>query len=144
MRRSTFSAALLAMAFGATAGIASARPDDRDHDRRDHGNGRHGRDDDRRGREHHGREHHGRRDDRRGPPRPAHPHGRPPGHAYGHRWQRGERLPPTYRTRHYVVNDWNAYRLRRPPRGQQWIQVGADFVLIAIATGLITQVVLAN
>lgn len=140
MRRSTFSAALLAMAFGATAGTASARPDERGHDRKDRDRGPHGRDHGHRGRDHHGR----RDDDRRGPPRPGHPHGRPPGHAYGHRWQRGERLPPTYRTRHYVVNDWNAYRLHRPPRGQQWIQVGADFVLIAIATGLITQVVLAN
>lgn len=140
MRRSTFSAALLAMAFGVTAGTATARPDDRGDDRR-HGPGQRGRDDDdRRGRGDHGR----RDDDRRGPPRHAHPHGRPPGHAYGHRWERGERLPPSYRTRHYVVRDWNAYRLHRPPRGHQWVQVGADFVLIAVATGLIAQVVLVR
>lgn len=151
MRRSTFSAALLAMAFGVTAGTASARPDDRDHDRRGRDPGRRGPDDDRRGRDHHARRDDDRRgpprhahDDRRGPPRHGHPHGRPPGHAYGHRWQRGERLPPTYRTRHYVVNNWNAYHLHRPPRGYQWVQVGADFVLIAIATGLIAQVVLSN
>lgn len=128
MKRSTFSAALLAMALGVSATAASARPDDRDdrgrrHDRDDHGR-RNDRD-----------------DDRRGPPH-RHPHGGPPGHA--RHWQRGERLPPAYRTRHYVVNDWRGHHLHRPPRGYHWVQVGADYVLIAIATGLIAQVILAR
>ncbi|MFT3721386.1 RcnB family protein [Pseudorhodoferax sp.] len=61
-----------------------------------------------------------------------------------HRWQRGERLPPAYRARYYVVDDWRGHRLQRPPRGYHWVQVGADYVLIAIATGIIAQVILAR
>src|SRR4051812_29338208 len=28
---------------------------------------------------------------------------------YGHRWQRGERVPPEFRNRQYVVNDWRGH-----------------------------------
>lgn len=57
------------------------------------------------------------------------------------RWNRGDRLPMTYRSRQYVVNDWRGYRLAPPPRGQQWVAVGADYFLVGIATGLIAQAV---
>ena len=80
----------------------------------------------------------------------------PRGHAYGHdkRYARGVgpgyayypgvRLPPPYRTRQYVVEDWRGHRLSAPPRGYHWVQVGADYVLVAVATGIILQMMLAN
>src|SRR3954454_341519 len=39
-------------------------------------------------------------------------------------FRRGERLPPEYRHRQYVVSDWRAHRLNPPPRGYQWVQRG--------------------
>jgi Ni/Co efflux regulator RcnB len=59
-----------------------------------------------------------------------------------HRFRRGGYLPPEYRGRAYVVNDWRARRLSAPPRGYHWVRDGSDFVLVAIATGLIAQVLL--
>jgi Ni/Co efflux regulator RcnB len=57
---------------------------------------------------------------------------------------RGQRLPPTYHTRHYVVDNWRSHRLSAPPRGHHWVQVGNDYVLAAIATGIIANVLLGN
>jgi Ni/Co efflux regulator RcnB len=65
--------------------------------------------------------------------------------AYGARgpeWRRGGRVPAQYRSRQYVVNDWRGHHLSAPPRGQQWVQVGGDYVLVAVATGIITQLLL--
>ncbi|MGZ5194458.1 MAG: RcnB family protein [Ramlibacter sp.] len=59
-----------------------------------------------------------------------------------HNWQRGSRIPDEYRSRQYVVNDWHRHGLRQPPRGYQWVQVGGDYVLVAIATGIIAQLLL--
>ena len=61
---------------------------------------------------------------------------------YGHRWNRGDRLPPQYRDRQYVVNDWRGHQLSAPPRGYQWVQNGSDYLLVAIATGIIAQLLL--
>ena len=61
-----------------------------------------------------------------------------------HNWYRGSRLPPAYRTQHYVVRDWHGHHLYAPPRGHYWVQNGADYLLIAIATGVIAQIVLNN
>lgn len=61
-----------------------------------------------------------------------------------HRFQRGDRLPPEYRHRNYVVNDWRSHNLSAPPRGYQWVQTGTDYVLVAIATGIILQLILNN
>ncbi|MEG0052897.1 MAG: RcnB family protein [Comamonas sp.] len=59
-----------------------------------------------------------------------------------HRWTRGTRVPPQYRGHNYVVNDWRAHRLPAPPRGHHWIQNGSDYLLVAIATGVIASMVL--
>ena len=61
-----------------------------------------------------------------------------------HRFYRGDRLPPEYRHRNYVVDDWRGHRLSAPPRGYHWVQTGEDYVLVAIATGIILQVLLNN
>jgi len=58
------------------------------------------------------------------------------------RFDRGDRLPPQYRSSQYIVNDWRAHHLRPPPPGHYWVQNGSDYVLVAIATGLIAAVVI--
>jgi len=59
-----------------------------------------------------------------------------------HSYHRGDRLPAEYRHRQYVVNDWRSHRLSAPPRGYHWVQTGGDYVLVAIATGIILQLFL--
>jgi Ni/Co efflux regulator RcnB len=120
----------------ALAAIAPAQARDHDHDR---GRDRRGPDrvivirDDHRG-PHDRRDWDGRRNDRAD-------HWR---HGPGPRWSRGDRLPPSYRGRNYVVNDWRGHRLAPPPRGAHWVGVGADYLLVGIATGVIMQAVLSR
>lgn len=57
---------------------------------------------------------------------------------------KGAHLPMEYRHRNYVVDDWRSHNLRAPPRGYHWVQTGADYVLVAIATGIILQLFLQN
>ena len=59
-----------------------------------------------------------------------------------HAFYRGGRLPPEYRGRQYVVDDWRGHRLNAPPRGYHWVQAGGDYVLVAIATGIIASILL--
>ncbi len=61
-----------------------------------------------------------------------------------HDFYRGGRLPTHYRSHTYVVNNWHAHRLSAPPRGYHWVQTGPDYVLAAIATGVILQVLLGG
>jgi len=61
-----------------------------------------------------------------------------------HNWHRGSRLPPEYRSHHYVVDDWRGHRLSAPPRGYHWVQAGPDYLLVAIATGVIAQVLISQ
>lgn len=56
-------------------------------------------------------------------------------------WSYGQRIPAAYRTRTYVVNDYNRYGLYAPPRGYQYVRSGNDVVLTAVATGLVTAVI---
>jgi Ni/Co efflux regulator RcnB len=53
-------------------------------------------------------------------------------------------MPSAYRGQAYVVNDWQGRHLRAPPRGSHWVQTGGDYVLVAIATGLILELLLNN
>ena len=61
-----------------------------------------------------------------------------------HQFRRGGRLPPEYRNNQYVVNDWRGHHLSAPPRGYHWVQTGGDYVLAAIGTGIILQLLLNN
>ena len=61
-----------------------------------------------------------------------------------HQFYKGERLPSEYHNRQYVVDDWRGHRLSAPPRGYHWVQIGGDYVLVAIATGIIMQLLLNN
>jgi len=47
-------------------------------------------------------------------------------------WGRAERI------------DYRAYHLRRPPRGYEWREVDGNYVLGAVATGVIASVVIAS
>lgn len=53
------------------------------------------------------------------------------------RWARGHRLSPAERRHMAAVRDYRSYKLRPPPRGQQWVRVDNDFLLISLATGVI-------
>ncbi len=53
------------------------------------------------------------------------------------RWSRGHRLSPAERRHMAQVRDYRRYKLRQPPRGQQWVRVDNDFLLISLATGVI-------
>ena len=53
------------------------------------------------------------------------------------RWARGHRLSPAERRHIAAVQDYRRYRLYAPQRGQQWVRVDNDFLLISVATGAI-------
>jgi Ni/Co efflux regulator RcnB len=55
-------------------------------------------------------------------------------------WRRGGYVPVPYR--HYYVQDWGYYGLRPPPPGYRWVYADGNFVLMAIASGLIADVIL--
>jgi len=65
---------------------------------------------------------------------------------YGYRpyshygWRRGAYVPAAYRG--YYVQDWGYYGLRQPPYGYRWVYADGNFVLMAVATGLIADIVL--
>jgi Ni/Co efflux regulator RcnB len=73
------------------------------------------------------------------------------GYGGEHRWdgagpnhdiRRGGRLPARYRNHQYVVDNWRDHHLRPPPRGYHWVQTGGDYVLAAIATGVIADLII--
>lgn len=67
------------------------------------------------------------------------------GREYGanHHWRRGQRMG---------YNDWQGaqavdyrqHRLRRPPKGYEWRESNGQYILGAIATGLIASIILNN
>ena len=65
---------------------------------------------------------------------------RPAGYRH-YAWHRGAHLPRAYYAPRYVVHDYHAYRLHRPPYGHHWVRVDRDVVLTAIATGAVIAVV---
>jgi Ni/Co efflux regulator RcnB len=135
---------LIAAALLTTGNVALAAPDHGhgDHDR--HGHDR-GHDDHRqRGGDHrwHGDDHRRYGYDHRGPRYyhggPRYYHGGPRYYGHPHRWARGHRYyGPTY-----VVRNYGYYRLRPPPRGYHWVRADNDYLLVAIATGIILDVAL--
>ena len=47
-------------------------------------------------------------------------------------WDRGERI------------DYHQYHLSAPPRGYEWRQVDGNYVLAAVATGVIASAIVAS
>ena len=68
------------------------------------------------------------------------------GNRYHHRaiYRVGGRLPEHYRSQYYYVNNWRSYHLQPPPYDYGWVNVDGDFILVALATGLIAEVILNN
>ena len=63
--------------------------------------------------------------------------------ARAHRFQRGDQVPYQFRQRQYYVNDWRAHQLYAPPYGHQWVRSDTgDYILMALATGLIVNLML--
>ncbi|MBT0725620.1 hypothetical protein HH682_14620 [Rosenbergiella sp. S61] len=62
----------------------------------------------------------------------------------GHHFRPGGRYPHRYYQDRYWVNDWHRHGLGAPPSGQRWAKVNGNYVLIAIATGVITSLILNN
>ncbi|KGD70879.1 hypothetical protein HA49_18400 [Tatumella morbirosei] len=60
----------------------------------------------------------------------------------GHRFEPGRRFPHEYRGPHYWVNDWHNRGLPPPPYGHRWSYVDGNYVLVAIASGVITSIIL--
>jgi len=146
MKSTLFASALIALTM-ATSGSAYAQRGDHGYDRDNRNGYAYGQDNrrydndrrdndrrfdnDRRGNDRYydARQYH--RDDRRG--------GGP-----RHDLRRGQRLDRESRASRYVITDWRARHLSAPPRGHHWVRAGNDYVLAAIATGLIAQVLLSN
>ena len=59
-------------------------------------------------------------------------------------WSQGERLQGGYLDDRYTVRDWRGNRLHRPAYGYRWVHVNDQFLLMAIATGLIAEIALDN
>jgi len=59
-----------------------------------------------------------------------------------HRWNRGERLNDWKRRQ--AVRDYHRYGLKRPAKGQQWVKVDNEFLLVTLATGIIAGIAAAH
>ncbi|MEN3397446.1 RcnB family protein [Brucella melitensis] len=73
-------------------------------------------------------------------PMPPHKFERNDRRDYGkhNRWSKGQRYNDW--RRHQEIRDYKRYGLRAPARGQRWIKVDDQFLLITAATGLIVGV----
>lgn len=56
-----------------------------------------------------------------------------------HHWSKGQRVHDWKRKAH--VRDYKRHGLRTPGRGQQWIKVDNDYLLIGIASGVIAGII---
>jgi Ni/Co efflux regulator RcnB len=123
---------LFALTLGAvmaSAAVVAAPAPYQDHDRYDHD---HDRDD------HHDHDRHDDRRDEHGHYVVVHDRGMHEGW-----YHRGGYVPAEYRDRRYVVEDWRTYHLAPPPRDYQWVRSDTgEFLLVAAATGLITDIVI--
>jgi Ni/Co efflux regulator RcnB len=66
------------------------------------------------------------------------------GHYGGSRYYVGG-YAPVYASHRYWINDWRARHLYAPPYGYQWVETDTgDVLLLALATGLIANAILAQ
>ena len=145
---------LFVAALVATPAIAKdhGRGHDRDHDRYGY-HDRDDRDDDRyEDRRRSDKHHHDDRYYRSAPPRvvyrPVYRNEYRPAYHPGYgqpRWARGARYYDNGYGPTYVIRDYRGYGLRAPPRGYYWRRSDAgDYLLVAIATGIITDLILSH
>ena len=60
-----------------------------------------------------------------------------------HNWRKGGHIARNDWGRGHQV-DWRRHHLHAPARGYEWREVDGNYVLAAVATGLIASVILAN
>ncbi|HZP03379.1 MAG TPA: RcnB family protein [Terracidiphilus sp.] len=82
--------------------------------------------------DHHESDHHDHDYDRHDHHYVHHDDWREGGHIRHEDWDRGDRV------------DYRHYHLRRPPRGYEWREVDGNYVLAAVATGVIASIVVAS
>jgi len=61
-----------------------------------------------------------------------------------HHWSKGYRMSAAERGRYGEVRDYRRYRLAPPPRGYHWVKADNDYLLVGVATGLISSIIAAN
>ncbi|TKT79334.1 RcnB family protein [Aquamicrobium sp. LC103] len=59
-----------------------------------------------------------------------------------HHWAKGNRLPEWQRRQ--AVRDYHRHGLKRPGRGQQWVKVDNDYLLVSLASGIIAGIIAAR
>jgi Ni/Co efflux regulator RcnB len=65
----------------------------------------------------------------------------PPGNHYG--WHKGEHIDVVYLQPRYYVEDYRVVHLAPPPPGHRWIRhPDGRFILVAVATGIIADILL--
>ncbi|MFC5571025.1 RcnB family protein [Lysobacter yangpyeongensis] len=58
-------------------------------------------------------------------------------------YRRGDRIEVVYLEPRYYVDDYAYYHLRQPPRGHRWVRDDEGrFILVAVATGIIADILL--
>lgn len=77
---------------------------------------------------------------------PSNWHGKPDRHVRKkvvvHKWKRGAHVPSWQRKQ--VVRDYHRHGLKRPARGQHWIRVDNQYLLIGITSGVIAGLIAAR
>lgn len=81
----------------------------------------------------------GRAEDRGARSNPGRNWSPPPPPSRGRAWSRGDYLPPNYRGAE--VRDFGRHRLRPPPAGYDWVQVGPDIYLTQRSTGMVLEAI---
>ena len=61
-----------------------------------------------------------------------------------HGWHKGDRIGGDDWNRGERVSDYRGYHLSRPPRGYEWRRVDNNYVLAAVAGGVIASVIAAS
>ncbi|WP_157220576.1 RcnB family protein [Flavisphingomonas formosensis] len=56
-------------------------------------------------------------------------------------WHKGDRFNHRYARNYRVISTPNRYHLRPAPKGYRWVQSGNDAVLVGIASGIISSVI---
>jgi Ni/Co efflux regulator RcnB len=124
-----------------SAGLAQANPGHGNGHGPGNGNGNgHGHDHDK-GHRHQDRDHDRHDRDRHGYNRYDHDRYRD----HHHDWREGGHVASRYyRDDRYWVRDWHSRHLPQPPHGHRWMRIDGDYVLAAVATGVITAIVLGH
>lgn len=63
------------------------------------------------------------------------------------RFRPGYAMPSYYRGKNYqrhVIDNWQGHGLYAPPHGHHWLLVDGNFVLAAIGTGIVAQILLGH